>query len=193
MASIGMQYPVWAEVAGESTDGSLVYNSGRVLGRAVNANLNWEIDNSELRGDDATAETENSITGYRLDLTTTELEEGAAVDVLGVDSDQDTTNPEYSDTDDSPPYGGVGYIRVLKRKGTRLYKALWYPKIQFSRNTEADNTKQKNVQWGTPTLNGTGLAMFDNANGKARFRQYKVFTTLTAAKQYLNGKANITA
>ena len=138
-------------------------------------------------GDDAVAETDQSITGYTLDLSTTYLEEGVESAILGLSVD----GGEFTITDDDPPYGGCGYIRVLKRNGTRMYKAVWYPKIQFSQPNESSNTKQKSINWGTPTLNGKGLAYYDGTTGKARFRQQKVFTTLAAAKAYLNGKANI--
>ena len=59
------------------------------------------------------------------------------------------------------------------------------------RNSESSNTKGKNINWATPTLNGKGLAVYDDASGKAKFRKQQVFTTLAAAKAYLNGKANI--
>ena len=190
MAAIGMQYPVWAELTGESNH-TLTYGTGLVLGRAVNANLSWEKDDSELYGDDAVAETDGSITGYTLDIGTTELEEAKEAAVLGFQKVGDTD--EYEVTDDSAPYGGFGYIRVLKRRGVRLYKAVWYPKLQFTAGNETDNTKQRQISWGTPTISGKGLAVYDDATGKAKYRKQQVFTTLAAAKTYLNGKANITA
>ena len=78
MAEIGMLYPVWAEMATEST-----YGTGMVMGKAVSANLNWQKEDNELYGDDAVAETDQSITGYTLDLTTTALAEGVESAVLG--------------------------------------------------------------------------------------------------------------
>ena len=188
MATIGMQYPVWAELTGESNN-TLVYGAGKVMGKAVSANLNWQKEDNELYGDDAVAETDNSITGYTLDISTTDLAEGVEAAMLGLQ--QVGSTDEYETTDDPTPYGGCGYIRVIKRNNTRLYKALWYPKVQFGRNSESDNTKGKTINWGTPTINGKGLAAFDDASGKAKFRKQQVFTTLTAAKAYLNGKANI--
>lgn len=185
MAEIGMQYPVWAEMATEST-----YNTGMVMGKAVSANLNWQKEDNELYGDDAVAETDQSITGYTLDLSTTYLEEGVESAILGLTVDN---SGEFTITDDDPPYGGCGYIRVLKRNGTRMYKGVWYPKLQFSHPNETSNTKQKSINWGTPTLSGKGLAAYDSETGKAKFRQQKVFTTLSAAKTWLNSKANITA
>lgn len=184
MAVIGMQYPVWAEADTEST-----YKTGMVMGKAVSANLSWQKEDNELYGDDAVAETDQRITGYTLDLSTTYLEESVESAILGWKPDG---SGEFEVTDDDPPYGGVGYIRVLKRNGTRLYKTVWYPRIQFSAPNESDNTKQKSISWGTPTISGKGLAVL-NGEGKNRFRQQKVFTTLAAAKTHLNSKANISS
>ena len=184
MAEIGMQYPVWAEMVTEST-----YGTGMVIGKAVSANLSWQKEDNEMYADDYVAETDNSITGYTLDLTTTDLIETVEKKILGLE--QVGTTDEYEQTGEASPYGGCGYIRVLVRNGTRLYKAVWYPKVQFSKNSESSNTKGKNINWGTPTLNGKGLAVYDDSTGKAKFRKQQVFTTLSGAKTYLNGKANI--
>ena len=188
MAEIGMRYPVWAELTSESNN-TLVYGTGMVMGKATSANLTWEKDDSELYGDDAVAETDNGITGYNLDLGTTELAEGVEAAVLGYSKVGSTD--EYEITDDPAPYGGCGYVRIIKRNGVRLYKAVWYYKLQFGMNSESSNTKQKTISWGTPTINGKGLAVYNDATGKAKFRAQQVFTTLAAAKTYLNGKANI--
>lgn len=190
MAEIGMQYPVWAPLTSDENN-TQTYGTGMVMGRAVSANLNWQKEDNELYGDDIVAETDNSITGYTLDVTTTEMEEAVEAAVLGLLKVGDTD--EYEQTGDNTPYGGHGYIRVLTRNGVNLYKAMWYPKVQFSKNSEASNTKGKSIQWGTPTLNGKGLAVYNDATGKAKFRRFQVFTTLAAAKAYLNGKANIRA
>lgn len=190
MATIGMQYPVWAEMSGES-NGAPTYNTGMVMGKAVGANLSWQREDNELYGDDVVAETDNSITGYQLDITTTDLAEGVEAAVLGLQKVGSTD--EYELTGDPTPYGGCGYIRVITRNNTRLYKALWYPKVQFGRNSESDNTKGKSISWGTPQLNGKGLAVYDDQSGKAKFRKQQVFSTIAAAKAYLNDKANISA
>ena len=189
MAEIGMQYPVWAPLTSEANN-TLVYGTGMVMGRAVSANLSWQKEDNELYGDDIVAETDNSITGYMLDLTTTELEETVEAAVLGLVKIGDPD--EYEQTGESTPYGGHGYIRVLSRRGQKLYKTVWYPKLQFSKNSEASNTKGRSINWGTPTLNAKGMGVYNDASGKAKFRRQQVFTTLEAAKAYLNTKANIT-
>lgn len=188
MAWIGMQYPVWAEMTGES-NGTPVYGAGIVMGKATSGNLNWQKEDNELYGDDVVAETDQSLTGYTLDIGTTDLADEVEEKVLGTKKVGSTD--EYEITDEDPPYGGCGYIRVIKRNGDRLYKALWYPKVQFAHPNESDATKQKNTNWGTPTINGKGMGVYDDASGKAKFRKQQVFATLAAAKAYLNGKANI--
>ena len=188
MAEIGMRYPVWAELTSESNN-TLTYGTGVVMGKAVDASLNWQKEDNELYGDDAVQETDQSLTGYTLDLGTTDLEEGVEQKVLGVAKVGSTD--EYEITDDDPPVGGCGYIRVMKRNNVRLYKAVWYPKIQFSHPNESSKTKEKSITWGTPKISGKGLAAYDDNTGKAKFRKQEVFTTLAAAKSYLNGKANI--
>lgn len=189
MAAIGMKYPVWAELTSESNN-TLSYGTGKVLGKAVSANLSWQKDDSDLYGDDAVAETDNGITGYTLDFGTTHLTEEQEAAVLGYKKVGSTD--EYEITDDPSPYGGFGYYRVLKRNGVRMYKALWYPKLAFSKNSETDNTKQASISWGTPTLNAKGLAAYNDASGKAKFRMQQVFATEASARSYLNSKANIT-
>lgn len=189
MAEIGMQYPVWAELTGESGN-TLVYGTGVVMGKAVSANLTWEKDDSELYGDDAVAETDNSLMGYTLDIGTTQLTDIVESKVLGYKKVGSTD--EYEITGDPSPYGGIGYIRVLVRNGVRAYKAVWYPKIQFSPSNETSNTKQKNINWGTPTISGKGLAAYNDASGKAKFRLQQTFSSLESARAYLNSKANIT-
>ena len=184
MAAIGMQYPVWAEMDTEST-----YKTGMVLGKATSGNLSWQKEDNELYGDDAVAETDQSITGCQVDVGTTYLDESVESAVLGWKPDE---TGEFEVTDADPPYGGFGYIRVLKRNGTRMYKTLWYPRVQASAPNESDSTKQKSISWGTPTISFKGMGVL-NGNGKNRFRQHKVFTTLTAAKSHLNSKANISS
>lgn len=190
MASIGMQYVVWAPLTSEASN-TLTYGTGRVLGKAVSANLSWQKEDNDLYADDAVAETDGSLTGYQLDLTLDELSATDEAAVLGLSKVGSTD--EYEQTTDSPPYGGAGYVQVMVNGGTSLYKAAWYPKVMFTQNSETVNTKGKSITWGTPTINGKGVAAFNDASGKGKFRAIQRFTTLAAAKAYLNGKVGISS
>lgn len=187
MAQIGMLYPVFAPIT--SMSGSTIsYGTGVVMGRAVAGTLNWQRDDATLYGDDAIAESDNSATGYTLDITTTELSEDAEVVVLGTTKNSDT----YEEYNNPGPDGGHGYIQVLKRFGETLYRGVWYPRISFARTSEESNTKGQNISWGTPQIHGTGMGVFDSTTGKTLLRKKQVFSTAASALAWLKGLANIT-
>lgn len=190
MARVGMRHLVFAPIATETPGSAITYGTGVVMGRVVRGTVNWSRNDNPLYGDDVVAENDNGVTGYTLDVETTELIEGTAAIVLGYTA-TGTDDPEYDITDASAPYGGCGYIQVLIRRGVQTFKAVWYHKVQFGVDTEETQTKEQQVTWGTPALNGQGFGVFNDASGKAKFRKEKVFTTEAAAVSYLNGLANI--
>ena len=187
MASIGMMHPVFAPIVEES-GGAITYGQGVVMGRAVSGTLNWERSDDKLYGDDAVAETDNSITGYTVDVASTELTEAAEMVVLGTTKN---SNDEYEETGDPGPYGGHGYIRVLKRFGVLYYLACWFHKVSFGVQTENSNTKGQTITWGTPTVHGLGMAVYNDATGKAKFRKKKLFNNVADAIAWLDALANI--
>ena len=187
MAKIGMQHPVFAPIVSES-GGTITYGAGVVIGRAVSGALNWTRSDDILHGDDAVAETDNRISGYTLDVGSTEMTEDVETVVLGTVKN---ASNEYEDTDAPGPYGGHGYIQVLKRRGILYYRALWYPKISFGVQSENDQTKGQNVTWGTPAIHGLGMPVYNDATGKAKFRKKKVFNNLPDAVAWLDALANI--
>lgn len=190
MAQIGMLHPVFAPIT--SISGSTVsYGTGVVMGRAVAGSLQWQRDDGMLYGDDAVAESENAATGYTLDITTTELDEDVEVAVLG--TTKNSTDSTFEEYNDPGPYGGHGYVQVIKRFGVLKYRAVWYPRISFARTSEESNTREQSVNWGTPQLHGIGMGVPDATSGKTLFRTKKVFTTAASAIAWLNGKANISA
>jgi len=188
MAKIGLQYPVFAPITSEE-GGAITYGSGVVMGRAVSANLTWETQDNKLYADDAVAETDNSITGYTLDIETSEMTEAVEAAVLGYAKVGSTE--EYEVTDDGGPEGGCGYIQVLKRHGVLGYKAFWYPRIQFGVQNDNSATKANSISWGTPSIHGIGSVVDATAAGKKKFRNHQYFTSMAAAKAYLNGKVGI--
>lgn len=187
MASIGMLHPVFAPIVEES-GGAITYGPGVVMGRGVSGTLNWERSDDKLYGDDAVAETDNSITGYTVDVASTELTEDAETVVLGTVKNADG---EYEETGEPGPYGGHGYVRVLKRFGILYYLACWFHKVSFGVQTENSNTKGQTITWGTPTVHGLGMAVYNDASGKAKFRKKKLFTTAGEAISWLDALANI--
>ena len=191
MAKVGMRHLVYALVATETPGTGITYQGGADLAPAVSGSLNYERSDNPLYGDDVMQDNDNAITGFTLDIETTELSAANEAALLGYTVDT-TDTTLYSVTDANAPYVGVGFIQVLRRRGTVTYRALWFPKVQFGISSEETQTRQQSVEWGTPTLNGKGFGVYLDSTGAATFRMQKECSTLAAAKSFLDTKAGIT-
>lgn len=190
MAKIGMRHLVYAVVATETPGTGITYSGGADLAPAVSGNLTYDRSDNPLYGDDVMQDSDNGITGFSLDITTTELSAANEAALLGYTVDS-TDATLYSVTDVAAPYVGVGFVQVLRRKGTVTYRALWFPKVQFGISSEETQTRQQSIEWGTPTLNGKGFGVYLDASGNAVFRMQKECATLAAAQSFLDTKAGI--
>ena len=184
MASIGMRYVVAAPITTE-TSGGITYGTKQTL-KAVEASLSWELDDSKMYADDAVAETDGSITGYTLDTTVDDLTDAQEAALCGYT--KASSGDEYTIYDDPAPYSGIGYIRVLKKNGVRHYKAVFYPRIQLTRNSESDKTREGSTSWQGAQLHGVGLAQYLSETGKNKFRTHQTFDKIASAISYLDGK-----
>ena len=120
-----------------------------------------------------------------------DIDDAARVSAFGVLKEGEPDSETYSETGDPTPYGGLGYIRVRKRKGVTSYVAYWVHKCQIAINTDSANTKGSTITWQTPTVDGTIMAAYPNADKKARFRDYASFATEADAYSWINEKAGI--
>lgn len=187
--NIGMMYPVWAPIA-TCVDGSMpTYGTGRLLQEARTANVTKEISNNPLYGDDRVVDDDNGITGLTVSFESTGLTMEDRVSVLG---EEIVNTDEQWESDVSTPYGGFGYIRVMRENGTVKYEAYHILKIKFQEESQETATREGAIQWRTPTLNGRAVGCDVDGSGKLRFRKHKVFTSASAAKTWLNTKLNYT-
>ena len=190
--NVGMQYPVCAPVSAYTPGTSITYSTGSVVGEARAATLNWEREDGEFYGDDRILDTANGILGYTLDFEPSGLSDSIRKTLLG----ETQASSEYSITDGSAPYVGFGYIRVMRETGTTgvdtTYEAWWFYRVQFSVNSEESRTKERSMEWRTPTLTGKGLGAQLSSDSTLTFAVHESFTTFSGAKTWLNSKAGIT-
>ena len=191
MAKIGMKHVVFAPITAETAGSALTYGNGTVIGHAMKGTVNWDTNDNPLYGDDVIVENDNGANGYTLEIGVTEMLETVEATVLGYTA-VGTTDVHYEITDQAAPYGGCGYLMVLKRNNVIKYKAVWFYKVQFSMQTEETQTKKQQIEWGTPVITGRGMGVLTDSSGKAYFRKQKVFDTFSAAMTWLDGLANIT-
>ena len=190
-ANVGMVYPVAAPVSAYTPGTSITYGTGFVVAEAVSANLSWNRADGHFYGDDVELDSDNGVLGYTISFEPMGLSDSTRNKLLG----ETVSSSEYTVTDAASPDVGFGYIRVMRAKGastvTTSYEAWWFQKLKFSVSSEETRTKEQNIEWRVPTLEGTGAGVSLDATGRLSFAQHKTFDTLASAKSYLNGKAGI--
>ena len=187
--NVELMYPVWAPISSEA-DGSLpTYGAGRVVQEARSANVTKEINNTPLYGDDRIVDDDNGMTGLTISFESTGLSMEDRVAMLA--EEVDSTDGQW-EGDNATPYGGFGYIRVMREDGVRKFEAYWILKVKFQEESQETATREGNITWRTPTLNGRAAGMDVDGSGNIRFRKHKIFDSASAAKEWLNTKLNIT-
>lgn len=190
--NVGMIYPVWAPLTAH-TDGSMpTYGTGRVLQEARNATVNKEYANNPLYGDDRIVDEDNGLIGLTVSFESTGLSDSDRVAVLGEVQYGTSGASGQWETDKETPWGGFGYIRKMRENGTKKYEAWWTLKIKFQEQSQVTSTREGQITWNTPTLNGRAASLYVDSGDEAKFRLHKTFTAIADAKNWLKGYANIT-
>lgn len=191
--NVGMMYPVAAPVDAYTPYSGITYDDGFVVSQARGANLTWETADGEFYGDDILLDSENEILSYTLEFEAAGLSDAVRAGLLG---EVKGSSDEYKITGASAPDVGFGYIKVMRDDSSgsvvTSYEAWWYYKIKFTQPNEEARTKERTLEWRTPTISGRGAGVFLAAAAEVPdFAEHKTFTSLTAAKTYLNTKAGI--
>ena len=190
--NVGMMYPVWATIASH-TDGAMpTYNAGTVIQEARNATVTREYANNPLYGDDRIVDDDNGLTGLTMSFESTGLSDTDRVKLLGEEANSDTTTGGQWVSDNETPWGGFGYIRKMRLNGTRQFEAWWTLKIKFQEESQATQSREGQITWGTPTLNGRAAGLIVDSTDKERYQLHKTFASISDAKAWLNAFAGIT-
>lgn len=190
--NVGMMYPVWAPLTSH-TDGSMpTYGIGKVIQEARNATVTREYANNPLYGDDRIVDDDNGLTGLTMSFESTGLTDADRVAILGETANANTTTGGQWVSDNETPWGGYGYIRKMRLDGVRSFEAWWTLKIKFQEESMATQTREGQITWGTPTLNGRAAGLIVDSSDVARYQLHKTFSAIADAKAWLNGLANIT-
>lgn len=194
-ANVGMRYAVASPVSTYTAYSGITYGTGFVVSESRGANVTWETENGEFRGDDAVLDSANGILGYTVEFETAGLKDSVREDLLGETKDN---GDSYHITGSSAPDVGFGYVKQMREESggsvSTTWEVFWYHKLKFAQPNEEVRTKERDMQWRVPTITGTGAGVFLSATAEdPDFAQHKTFSTFAAAKSYLNGLANISA
>ena len=189
--NVGMMYPVWAPLTAH-TDGSMpTYGTGRVIQEARNATVNREYANNPLYGDDRIVDDDNGLTGLTMTFESTGLSTADRKTLLG---EEDSTILGISGTfvsDNETPWGGFAYIRKMRDNGTKKFEAWLTLKIKFQEESQATQTKEGQISWGTPTLNGRAAGLYVDSSDKLRYQLHETFATIAEAKTWINNLLHV--
>ena len=189
--NVGMVYPVYAPVATYTPGTSITYSTGAVVAEARAATVTWDRADAEFYGDDALLDTDNGVRGYTIDFEPTGLSDAVRKGMLG----EDLASSEYSITDEVPPDVGFGYIRVMRDNAggsvSTVYEGWWYYKVKFGVNSEEARTKERNIEWRTPTINGKGMGVQLSSAATLTYAKHRTFSDFTTAQAWLKALAGI--
>lgn len=193
MAFVGLLYAVAAPIQTEADGQAITYGRGQVIGGMMTAEISYTRNSNPLYADDRVMEEDNSITGGTIKMGVDDVNDDARVMMLGDVKEGDAGEEVYHETGESAPYVGTGYIRVRRKDNKTNYIAYWVHKAIFGIGTESAKTKGQNIEWQTPTLEGSIMGVKNNAALQTRFRERRTFTKESEARAWLNKKAGIEA
>ncbi len=193
MAFVGLLYAVAAPIQTEADGQAITYGKGQVIGGMMTAEISYTRNSNPLYADDRVMEEDNSITGGTIKMGVDDVNDDARVMMLGDVKEGDAGEEVYHETGESAPYVGTGYIRVRRKDNKTSYIDYWVHKAIFGIGTESAKTKGQNIEWQTPTLEGSIMGVKNNAALQTRFRERRTFTKESEARAWLNKKAGIEA
>lgn len=188
MAKIGLKYVVAGKYADNS--GAAEYSEGRVLGKAISADISINITDDNLYADNEIAERVREFTGGTLALELDDLSLADQAWILGHSSSgasNDDVKTIESSTSDVAPYVGVGFYGTRLKNNIKSYRAIFLHKVMFGEPQETFNTKSDNIAFNTPKIDG---AIDKLPNGMWKIESE--FATEEETIAWLETKANIT-
>ena len=190
MAYIGMRYPVAAPITAHTDGSAITYGNGFVVGNAVQANINFDVNDNPDWGDDIIIDNDTGINGYNGTLDVNTLSASVRASLLGWTAVGSATT-HYEVTDASAPDVGFGFIHISQYKGTKSYETYWFHSAQFSQQSIAASTKERQITWNHPQMNFVGKGVYLDSSGKAKYFDWMSFDSESSAKSWLNSKAGI--
>lgn len=193
MANVGMHHLVFAPVTAEENN-TITYGAGIVAPHARRGDVTWENAEGEFYGDNMLAEYESDVTGYTAEVETTEMEPEVEL-LLGLIRDVSGTGESapkvYTGKAVASTPVGWGFVQTRIIDSVRSFRGWWFYKTTFRKGNMNSKTKEKQIEWGAPTISGKGWGVLLDETGEERFYEFQDFTTPAAAETWLDGKGNV--
>ena len=185
--NVGMSYAYAALVDTYTPGTSITYQTPFQVSEARGATVQWESSDGEFYGDDVLLDQDVDIVAYTIDFETAGLKSAVRAKVLGETVLANSAG--YRVNGKGSPDLGFAYIKTMREDVdgvvTERYEAWFYYKMKFKLNSEEARTKEKNIEWRVPTLNGKGGAINLGTGNEITFADHQDFTSLSAAQTWI--------
>ena len=185
--NVGMSYAYAALVNTYTPGTGITYLAPFKVSEARGATVQWESSDGEFYGDDVLLDQDVDIVAYTIDFETAGLKSADRAKILGETVLAESAG--YRVKGGGSPDVGFAYIRTMREdvEGvvTERYEAWFFYKMKFKLNSEESRTKEKNLEWRVPTLNGKGGAINLGSGSEVTFADHQDFSSLSAAQAWI--------
>lgn len=181
MAQIGLTN-IWYGILTEGADGTPSYGGAKSFGKAVSAKVDVSTNSAALYADDVQAESDSSFQSGKVTLGVADDDMSVFAEILG-HKVSEPGGVMTRNVNDVAPYVGLGRVITKMVNNVRTYKAEFLYKIKFVEPSQEDETKGESVDFKTPEIEGTAIAL---ANGD--WSDSGVFDTKDAAVKWVKDK-----
>ncbi len=182
MAYVGLRKPYVAKY----DRATKTYSNGFKYSHAVSFNINPNYAEASLYGDDMQVEYEKAFTNAGITLGTTSTPIDAAEVMFGHTVDRSLNKVIFKATDESN-YVGLGIIAPEKVDGANKFVAFIILSAKFADSAESFTTKGDQLQFNTPSIEGSAVA----ANDDGEWKITEVFNTEAEAEAFVKNYLNI--
>ncbi len=187
MAQIGLKYLICSKLTETETDTS--YAEGRIMAYAIKADMNIEVNEGVLRGDDRIIENVKEFKSGKLTLNGDHLDYETRALILGhtlTTIDPGTNKKMTAKGSDDGAFVGVGFYATSIKNNIRGFRAIWLTKVKFGVPSESMETRGEAINFQTPTIEGTILTDVLDV-----WKEEATFPTEAEAKTWLRLMASI--
>ena len=148
MAQFGAKYIKFNPIAEQPEDALPIYRNEKPvqLGRLCKADLTVNMASGELYADDELAENLEEFSSGDLAVETDDMLDAVAAEVYGCEVKDGEATYKYGD---EPPEGGVAYIKALMRRGKKVYKGVFHPRVKAALGNDTSQTRGSSITFGT--------------------------------------------
>ena len=154
MASFGAKRPIFNTIDTQPEGERPTYKEEKPIeiGKLIKADRTITLASGKLYADDELAESAEEFVSGSIAMETDDILDTVASVIYGAAVKEKTV---VYNTSDNPPPGGLTYYKTLMRKGKKVYKGYFLPRVQAILGGDTAQTKGDSITFGTSATSFT--------------------------------------